>query len=505
MRWVRLFDRLLARKRLKCAAVWTERVGVAQNMLDEGHESFNQETVRPEPVEGHGCFQGSMQKSLTGLCPSTGSARAVKNSGRSALNAILAVMLATLLAAPAMAKEGDTFRPFVSLGYSYDSNLYRLSDSESLGTQRDDRYGNLSAGINVDWKPGRQQVVLKLTKTLTRYDRNTFLDFEGDDLQATWNWQLGNRLSGNLGASKSTSQSNFGDIGLVNVNNQVDRERRFGRAEWAFHPRWRIGGGVEQVDTTNSDPTQALQDFQQRAYDVDLSYSTPKGSNLRAQVRRINAAFPNPQILSYRCVTSPLPLCPPFPFIPSEVADNSYRQTEYNLLGDWRLSGKLALRGQAGWVDRKYENVLRGNLSGPPQLIERTDYTSYTGRVSADWYATGKTQLSVSAYQELGGAGDINASSLLKNGASVNGMWMMREKWRLNAGATYENRQFRGVPGTAQLQRSDDTVGASLSLGYAPIQAVSLDIGVSAGWRDSSMSVENYKFHSLFTNMRANF
>jgi hypothetical protein len=290
-------------------------------------------------------------------------------------------------------------------------------------------------------------------------------------------------------------------VGLV--NNQVKRKRSFGRAEWEFHPRWRVGGGVEKTDNTNSAPSQISNDYQRQAQDVVLTYLTPKGSKLRAQVRRIDAEFPDPQVVSSACLLSFLFPCPPYPLVPTEVADNSYKQTEYNLLGDWRVSGKLTLRGQAGWVDRNYENVLRGNLAGPPQLKERPDFSGFAGKVSGDWYATGKTLLSVSMYQELGGAGDINAISVLKNGASADGVWLVREKWRLNAGATFENRDFKGDPGT--LQRNDDTLGASLSLNYAPTQAVSLDVGMRVGRRDSNISVENYEFKSLFANVRADF
>jgi len=401
---------------------------------------------------------------------------------------------AMLLALPAMAKEGDTFRPFASLGYFYDSNLFRLDDNESPGLQRDDRYMLASAGANVDWKPGRQQVVANVTKTLIRYDQNAYLDFDGDDMQATWNWRLGNRLSGNVGAAKSTSQSSFNDIGLV--NNQVDRERRYGRAEWEFHPRWRIGGGLETTDNTNSAPSQLSQNVQQQVQDVVLTYRTPKGSTLRSQVRRIDADFPNQQTVGFTFV---------FPSFFTVVTDNSFKQTEYNLLGDWRLSGKLTLRGQAGWVDRQYKNELKDDLGGAAVLDERQDFSGFTGRVSADWYTTGKTLLSLAAYREPGGATDINASSLLKTGASLNGVWLMREKWRLNLGATYENRDFKGDPGTTQLQRNDDTLGSSLSVSYTPHRAVAIDLGARAGSRDSNFTGEDYSFHSLFANVRADF
>ncbi len=401
-------------------------------------------------------------------------------------------VLSVMFASSVQAHEGDTFRPFVSYGLFSDSNLFRLADSESPGFPRSDRYSVLSAGLNVDWKPGRQQIVANATKTRVRYNRNAMFDSDGNDYQATWNWRLGNRLSGNLGAAESLSQSNFDSVGLV--NNQVTRKRRFGHAEWEFHPRWRIGGGIAEADYANSAPSLASQDAQTQARDVNLSYRTPKGSSLSAQIRRIDAEYPNLQ-----CVSSFFGFC-------LEVADNSYKQTEYNLLGNWSASGKLKLRGQAGWVDRQYENVLRGLFGGVvPALKPRPDFSGFAGRVSADWYASGKTLLSVSAYQELGGASDINASSVLKKGASMNGVWLIREKWRLNAGATFENRDFKGDSGTIQPQRNDDTTSESLSISYMPIQAVSVDVGVSAGRRDSNRSGDNYSYHMLFANIRADF
>jgi len=421
-----------------------------------------------------------------------GSARVGIKTFRAGLIAILGAVFAL----PAQAHEGDTFRPFVSYGTFFDSNLFRLADNESPGFPREDRYSVLSAGLNVDWKPGRQQIVANATKTRVRYNRNSIYDSDGSDYRATWNWRLGNRLSGNLGASKSLSQSNFDSVGLV--NNEVTRKTRFGRAEWEFHPRWRIGGGVEEADYANSALSLASQDVQQHTQDVTLSYLTPKGSRLRAQVRRIDAEYANPQLLRFASIFGVV--------FPTDIADNSYKQTEYNLLGDWSVSGKLKLRGQAGWVDRQYENVMRGEFNFyTPHFKTRPDFSGFSGRISADWYATGKTLLSLSTYRELGGAGDINASSVLKRGASVNGVWLIREKWRLNAGATFENRDFQGDAGTTQQQRNDDTFSETLSISYMPIEAVSVDIGVSAGRRDSNYSVDDYTFHMLFANVRADF
>lgn len=401
------------------------------------------------------------------------------------------LLFGALLALPALAREGDTFQPFVSLGYNYDSNLFRQADNTNPGIPHDDRYSVLSAGLNVDWKPARQEIVASATKSQVRFVRNTPYNNNGSDYQAKWNWRLGNRLSGNLGAAESLSQSNFASVGLV--NNLVSQQRRFGRAEWEFHPRWRIGGGIEQTENSNSATTQVSQNFKQQVRDAVLTYLTPKGSNLKLQVRKTTAEFPNLQILGYIFV----------PIV--AVSDNSYTQTEYDLLGNWSVSGKLKLHGQVGRVDRSYDNILRNNYGGLAVLVPRPNFSGFTGRLSGDWYATGKTLLSVSLYQEPGGAQDINASSVIRKGASVNWAWLVREKWQVNAGATFENRDFKGDPNSLSTQRNDDTLGASLSLSYTPIQAVSLNVGMSAGRRNSNITVEDYKFHTIFANVRADF
>lgn len=410
--------------------------------------------------------------------------------------------VAALAAGTACAHEGDTFRPFVSAGYYYDSNLFRLDDGESPGTARDERYALYQAGLNVDWTPGRQQLIVRASKTLVRYDRYSYLDFDGDDLEGTWNWRLGNRLTGRVGATQSTSQSSFDDLGLI--NNSVDRERRYGRAEWEFHPRWRIGGGVETTDNTNSDPSQVSQNFSQDTYDLALTYRTPKGSNLRAQIRRTEADYPSMQVMATTC--SIPPFCPPFPLTPTLVADTSFEQTDYLLGGDWRVSGKLSLRGQAGWTERSYANQFR-NTVGTPTLVERPDFSGLTTRITGDWFPTGKTLVSGTLFQELGGASDINASSVLKRGARLDGVWLVREKWRMNAGLNFENRDYRGDPGSVPglPRRNDDILGASLSLSYTPIRMLNVDVGLQAGRRDSNINGDDYDFHTLFANVRADF
>ena len=273
---------------------------------------------------------------------------------------LLAVLMA-LLTLPALAKEGDTFLPFVSYARYYDSNLFRLSDSEIAAASQvfaktTDQYGVLSAGLNVDWQPGRQRVLASASLSQRRYSRYSSQDNDGYDYQLRWNWQLGNHWSGLVGVTNSQSQSDYADVSVGVLPNEVTRDRQFASANWLFHPSWQIGLNVDQADIENSQPKQRISDYEDQGMSATMTYLTPKGSRFSGQLRKVDADYPN-RVLG--------------------VIDNSFSQTEYNVLGDWRSTGKLTARGRLGYVQRDYPNV------------SARSYDGFNGRVSADYFPTG--------------------------------------------------------------------------------------------------------------------
>lgn len=387
---------------------------------------------------------------------------------------LVGLVLGALLAMPVQAKEGDTFRPFVSYTRYYDSNLYRLAESEYfLLPQRSDQYGILSAGLNIDWRPGRQRVIASASKSRVRFSRYTNLDYDGSDYQLKWNWLLGNHWSGQIGTTENLTQSNLSDqIGLP-VNNQVTRANRFVRAEWQFHPRWSAGLGAESATSTNSTVQRSSLDFEDRSVSATLGYATPKGSKLRGQLRRLDGQYPNRSASLY--------------------VDRVYTQTEYNLLGDWNVGGKLVAHGKAGYVKRENGTLSQRNFSG------------LAGRLSADYYPTGKTLLNWALYREIGNSDDVNATYQVNTGTSLGAAWLALPKVTLRANASFENRRFQGNTGYGGAQRNEDTSSGTLSLSYAPVHMGTIDVGVQAGRRNSSISVYDYTFHSIFVSVRADF
>lgn len=400
------------------------------------------------------------------------SERAFARSAGAFLRVAAGVALA-LCVVPAVAKEGDTFRPFASYTRYYDSNLFRLAESEyGAVPQRSDQYNVLSAGVNVDWQPGRQRIVASAAKNLVRFSRYDYLDYDGSDYQLRWNWRLGNHWTGHLGGNETLTQSSFSDLVGTQINNEVKRKNRFANAEWQFHPRWSVGAGVATADSTNSTLQQSPLDYEDDSVSATLGYTTPKGSKVRTELRRIDGKYPNRSGL---------------------YVDREYTQTELNVLSDWTVSGKLTARGRVGYVQR--EN----------STLSQRDFSGVAGRVSADYSPTPKTAVSLAVYREVANSDDLNASYQVNTGTSLGGAWRATSKISLRASAAFENRSFEGNTGLGGTQRDEDTLSGSLSMSYKPIQAVSIDLGVQAGRRESNIPVNDYKFHSVFVSVRADF
>ena len=388
----------------------------------------------------------------------------------------VSLALGMLLGLPAVAKEGDTFSPTISYARYFDNNLFRLAESEyALLPERSDQYGVLSAGLNVDWKPGRQQILASANKTQVRYSRNAQLDYDGSDYSLKWNWRVGNYWSGQVGTTETVSQSSFENLG-PQINNQVTSDNRFVSAQWQIHPRFSAELGASEAVVKNSTVQQKPLDYEAKSASATLIYSTPKGSNLRGQVLRVNGEYPNR--------------------LASIFVDRAYTQTEFNLFGDWHLSGKLTPHARIGYIQRENDTVSQRNFSG------------FAGRLSADYYPTSKTVLNWAVYRELGNSDDINASYQINTGTSLGAAWLVTSKITLRANGSYENRSFQGDTGFAPpglVQRNEDTLSGSLSLSYSPVRPVTIDLGLQAGSRDSNIQANDYTFNLFYVSLRADF
>ncbi len=397
----------------------------------------------------------------------------------------LAGILALLFASSAFALEGDTFRPFVSFSQYYEDNLFRLDDKEStvfnkrvlVGPQADS-YSVLNLGANIDWRIKRQQLVARVAKSLVRYSQFDSLNYDGSDFLGQWNWQLGNHWNGQIGATQSQSQSSFTDLNTSQaLNNQRTVRNVFGTANWQFHPSWQVGGSVSRVQAINSDVTQLSNDFEEQAEELNLTWSAPKGSSVRTQMRIAKASYFH---------------------TPLAAIDNGYSQQEVNVFTVWPYSGLMQFQSRIGYQKREHNS------------LSVRDFSGVTGRVSVAYFATGKTVYNLSVYRELGAASTISSSYRITTGYSLNGLWNMTSKLSLNGALSHETDDFKGEAGFITFNlpiRQDKTVNASIGLNYQPLRSTVIGIGLQTGRRVSNdvINQSSYKFNTIFGNVRVDF
>lgn len=402
------------------------------------------------------------------------------------------LMIGVLGSGLAHAKDGDTFRPFVSLSLTRDDNILRLDKNEPAvvggrfdpNPVRADTYRVLSAGATLDWKYSRQQVQATAAVNKTEFGRYTSLDYKGQDLRLNWSWQLGNRLRGTLGATHSVTQTNISDLdfyflfltGSRVVNNLLTRDRTFLSVEWSLHPRWKVSTGLTRATSSNSQLIQRPLDSEENTVDLKLTYLTPKGGQLGGQVLRRDTLYPSRQLTGF--------------------SDRRYTQTEFNLLANWVAGGKSSGQFLLGLVDRQSQNLAARNFSG------------VTARATASYTPTGKTLVSLAAYREVNGAELANANFRLNTGMTLSGLWRVSNRVSLRANGQIENHNYNGDPGlvsTTGVARRDRIRQAGVTLSYVPLDLITLDLGLQYGERRSNLTNGSYAFTSVFANARADF
>src|SRR5215212_8013278 len=117
----------------------------------------------------------------------------------------------------ARADEYDTLNISLSTSLTYDSNIFRLSDSADaravLGTStKSDEVSVSTLLLRVDKTLSQQRFQIDVSETIYRYRNFSFLDFNALEYRGTWLWHVTPRISGTVGAERRKSLVPFGDI-----------------------------------------------------------------------------------------------------------------------------------------------------------------------------------------------------------------------------------------------------------------------------------------------------
>ncbi|MBI1890604.1 MAG: outer membrane beta-barrel protein [Burkholderiales bacterium] len=337
-----------------------------------------------------------------------------------------------LLAAPALADEGDVLRPYVGASFSYNDNVLGITDdAAAAGTARpSDTTRRLEAGLILDKTISQQRVTANLNLNRTSFNRFSNLDYTGNDISANWNWRAGSHVDGNIGATHSRTLTPFEEYHTANLNMR-NQDRQYVNGGWLFHPSYKVHGGISHYRLTyDVDPASpaaaALLGAERTVNDIEIGadYLARSGSSIGLVYRHARGSL--------------------------TAANSSYDQDELKGKVDWKYSGKTDLQFLGGWV--RWKDDAGRSFSG------------FNARVDATWRATYKITIKPSIWREVSAANELTAAYALTNGVGIAADWELDAKLRLAAELQRQNRDYAlsGVP------RQDTYNSGTATLTYSP-------------------------------------
>ena len=373
------------------------------------------------------------------------------------------LVAALCLPLTAMAGEGDTFRPLVFASYGHDDNLFRVADDlEALlvlgTTNKADSYQRYGVGFDIDWQVSRQKFIVKAQSSKTRFNRYTTLDYDGNDINGEWVWQVGNRLNGRMGMARSTTQGSYTELQQL-ISNTRTLENQFFEANYWFHSRWRAG--IKMRHETS--------DYSAVTLNSDNSESDSTVLGLYLDGRTIS--FSGVEIRSAK-VTYPNRLFTP-------TLDNAFDETGISYVTSWNPSGKSQVKLRLGLLTREGQN-----------LNYKTD--SLDVDITGTLALSGKTSLSGGMIRQLRSEDFSGANTTTTTGLNLGVQWQVLPKTRISVTSRFQN------VGYEPNNRQDDVVTLSIGADYQPLPGAVVSIGLTHDKRDSNQPLQNYDANTAF-------
>ncbi|MBI3897904.1 MAG: outer membrane beta-barrel protein [Gammaproteobacteria bacterium] len=383
--------------------------------------------------------------------------------------------------------------PYLFIGVTHDDNVFRLADNADtqalLGTdERGDVYRVFEAGVDLQGQAARQVFNLHGAVDQTRFARFTALNSDGGSARGRWDWVVGNRWNGKLGYDYDRSLANL-ETQIADERNLRGDQRGYVEANYLMLSRWRVQGDAERREVDNSLEERRVLDTAAVSTALALHYlSVPAGTATDEPMSE-----PNYFGLQQRFIHGDYEQSQD---VAGVAVDNDYDESETAWVADWRFPAGSHAQLRLGHTHRRYLDVTQRDFSGG------------TGRATFDWPLSGKTTLAMAAWRELTQADDQSASYVVSQGTNLGPSWAMTYKLKLSATLINERRDYRGDPTpilTSAPKRVDRLDSVRVTLGYALVDYVHLDLAWKTGTRDSNTDNGDYRYHSVSATLRASF
>jgi exopolysaccharide biosynthesis operon protein EpsL len=360
----------------------------------------------------------------------------------------------TFFGHPALATAlGDMFRPYVDYEVVFDDNMLRTRDNVSSAARQTlfgsskkfDISQRITGGLIVEKEISRQRFTADGNWSHTYFDRFSRYDHNAQDVQGNWNWFLGNRFEGNMGATYVHDLAPF--LFQPGVKNLRDTKTQYFNGDWRFHSNWGLHSGYTHFNQTNGAAVTKFLNREEHIFDFGVNFYATDINKVGVLFRRTWGDFPASSVLAPDGV----------------AADNSFDQNEVRAVVDWFFSGKSWVQFSGGWVERT-------NAS-----FSSRDFNGFNARAIYTWQPTAKIGMILNAWRETGPVNALTARFSLNTGVSFTPTWDITNKLRLQGEVLYDNRDFNGFTDTInQISTStkNKILDGSIGLIYKPYTGI---------------------------------
>ncbi|HEU4371918.1 MAG TPA: XrtB/PEP-CTERM-associated polysaccharide biosynthesis outer membrane protein EpsL [Telluria sp.] len=390
----------------------------------------------------------------------------------------LLLLAAALAGAHANAAPTDALHVFGGLGYGHDDNLLRVPDGVAgFDNQLGDSWYQADAGLLFDHTYSRQRLSAQARLSKVKFDHFSQLDYDGKDLEATWDWQVGNHLEGKLGATYDQTLAPYTDF-HSDQRNLREQRRTYVDGAWRFHPSYRVRAGASKEKSNYELVLQSYNDRTEDAWEIGADYLPASGSEIGLVARKVKGKYPNRR---------------PFG---QQLLNDDYDQDELKARISWIASGSTNVQLLAGWVRRRQPGF-------------GDDTSGFNGRIAANYQRHNTLAFTAAVWRDFAPIESTIVSYTLNKGASAGLVWDASTKVKVDANAVVERRDYnpRLLAMAALGDLNDVLRSANVRATWSPRTAVQLSAAFAHQARSGSAALGTGRLssNSIELDARAQF
>ncbi len=390
-------------------------------------------------------------------------ARPVRLLASACFGIIITAASWTALAQSVSSSETSTDNPLkvftvlVDSSVTSDSNLFRRS--EALAQSDTITTGKL--GFRFDKPYGQQHFQIEVAKTLTKYEKFSYLDFDAINYNGAWLWHLGPRISGKLSASRSESLAPFEDTLGTQRNVRISQNQAFD-LDGQISGGWHLLLGTAQNDqkSEQSNVLNRAPDFRSTSANAGVKYQTKAGNTITARWQTTDGEYINN---------------------PIGALNTDYTENLSDIEFAWKISGNSTINARLGWLERDNADITRRSFSGPSSSLNYS------------WTPAGKLGLTLTAARKASPLQVIGASFKEDSSIAISPTWRTSDKTNTYMTYSYQKSedQASGAPLLTPL-REDVTQTLTLGMNWSAMQKLTINASVQQLQRTSNVVFADY-------------